>query len=121
MARLLVHVEGETEESFVNELLAGHLYTCGYELVSGRMMISARRPARSWSAISVTPEVTAGSSPCGANPPFPVDRVGASRVGAPRRAGSGWVFGAKSRPGNGDLSSAASRPGRERATTLKLV
>lgn len=42
MARLLVHVEGETEESFVNELLAEHLYTYGYELVSARLVGNAR-------------------------------------------------------------------------------
>jgi hypothetical protein len=42
MARLLVHVEGETEESFVNELLAEHLCTCGYELVSARLVGNAR-------------------------------------------------------------------------------
>ena len=27
MSRLLIHVEGETEETFVNELIAPHLYT----------------------------------------------------------------------------------------------
>lgn len=42
MARLLVHVEGETEETFVNEVLAGHLYACGYELVSARLVGNAR-------------------------------------------------------------------------------
>ena len=31
MARLLIHVEGETEETFVNDLLADHLYNFGYE------------------------------------------------------------------------------------------
>jgi hypothetical protein len=42
MARLLVHVEGQTEESFVNELLAGHLCACGYESVSARLVGNAR-------------------------------------------------------------------------------
>ena len=30
MTRLLIHVEGETEEAFVNEVLGPHLYSCGY-------------------------------------------------------------------------------------------
>ncbi len=42
MARLLIHVEGETEEVFVNELLADHLNNFGYELVSARLIGNAR-------------------------------------------------------------------------------
>jgi len=42
MARLLIHVEGETEETFVNELLADHLYNYGYEIVSARIIGNAR-------------------------------------------------------------------------------
>jgi hypothetical protein len=42
MARLLIHVEGETEETFVNELLADHLYNHGYEIVSARLLGNAR-------------------------------------------------------------------------------
>ena len=42
MARLLIHVEGETEETFVNDLLADHLYNFGYELVSARILGNAR-------------------------------------------------------------------------------
>jgi hypothetical protein len=42
MARLLVHVEGETEETFVNELLAPHLYQFGYTRVAARLMGNAR-------------------------------------------------------------------------------
>jgi hypothetical protein len=42
MTRLLVHVEGETEESFVNEVLAPHLYACGYESVGARLVGNAR-------------------------------------------------------------------------------
>jgi Domain of unknown function (DUF4276) len=42
MSRLLVHVEGETEESFVNEHLAVHLYTLGYESVSARLVGNSR-------------------------------------------------------------------------------
>jgi hypothetical protein len=34
MARLLIHVEGQTEESFVNEVLRGHLVSKGYDAVS---------------------------------------------------------------------------------------
>lgn len=42
MARLLVHVEGQTEEDFVNQLLRGHLVTKGYESVSARIVGNAR-------------------------------------------------------------------------------
>jgi len=42
MARLLIHVEGETEEAFVNELLADHLRGFGYEIVSARLIGNAR-------------------------------------------------------------------------------
>ena len=42
MARLLVHVEGQTEEAFVNKLLAGHLLGKGYEVVSARILGNAR-------------------------------------------------------------------------------
>ena len=37
MTRLLIHVEGPTEEVFVNEVLASHLYGCGYTKVSARI------------------------------------------------------------------------------------
>lgn len=56
MPRLLIHVEGETEESFVNEILAGHLYACGYEIVSARLVGNARLREkrggiRAWSTV----------------------------------------------------------------------
>lgn len=56
MARLLVHVEGETEESFVNEILAGHLHAFGYTKVSARLVGNARQRdrrggIRAWSSI----------------------------------------------------------------------
>ena len=40
--RLLVHVEGETEETFVKEVLAPHLYGAGYSSVAARKIGSAR-------------------------------------------------------------------------------
>ncbi len=46
MARLLVQVEGETEESFVNEVLAPHLYDHGYTSVSARLLGNARQRRR---------------------------------------------------------------------------
>lgn len=46
MARLLVHVEGQTEEQFVNELLAAHLYASGYDRVSARIIGNARQRQR---------------------------------------------------------------------------
>ena len=56
MTRLLVHVEGETEEAFVNEVLASHLYGCGYTKVSARLVGNARQRdrrggIRAWSAV----------------------------------------------------------------------
>lgn len=43
MARLIVHVEGVTEERFVNEVLANHLFAYGWELVAARRMGSGRK------------------------------------------------------------------------------
>lgn len=56
MSRLLIHVEGATEETFVNEILAPHLYNFGYSKVSARLLGNARMRARrggikSWSAV----------------------------------------------------------------------
>ena len=56
MTRLLIHVEGETEEAFVNEVLASHLYECGYTKVSARLVGNARQRdrrggIRAWSAV----------------------------------------------------------------------
>lgn len=60
MSRLLIHVEGETEETFVDEVLAPHLYNFGYSLVSARLLGNARMRAKrggikSW--ISVRDEI----------------------------------------------------------------
>lgn len=54
--RLLVHVEGQTEEGFVNELLRNHLMAVGYETVSARIVGNARLRRmrggiRPWSAV----------------------------------------------------------------------
>ncbi len=46
MAGLLVHVEAETEETFVNEILGGHLVAQGYESVSARLLGNARQRFR---------------------------------------------------------------------------
>lgn len=43
MARVLIHVEGQTEETFVNEIVAPHLYNYGYEKVSARLLGNARQ------------------------------------------------------------------------------
>jgi hypothetical protein len=56
MARLLIHVEGETEEMFVNEVLAPHLYNVGWEVVSARIVGNARLRERrggikAWSVV----------------------------------------------------------------------
>lgn len=56
MSRLLVHVEGQTEETFVAEVLAPHLYARGYQSVSARLLGNSRQRthrggARAWSAV----------------------------------------------------------------------
>lgn len=56
MARMLVHVEGETEEAFVNEVLRSHLIRQGYTIVSARIVGNARQRdrrggIRAWSAV----------------------------------------------------------------------
>ncbi|WP_165232773.1 DUF4276 family protein [Aquisphaera insulae] len=42
MARICILVEGETEETFVRELLAGHLITSGFHSASAKLMGNAR-------------------------------------------------------------------------------
>lgn len=44
--RLLIHVEGQTEETFVNEVLRPHLSTRGFVSVSARLMGNARQHDR---------------------------------------------------------------------------
>lgn len=56
MPRLLVHVEGQTEEGFVNNVLAPHLYRTGYTSVSARLVGNARQRRRrggikAWEAV----------------------------------------------------------------------
>ena len=46
MTRLLVHVEGETEEDFVNQVLAPNLYRCGFSKVSARLIGRGRQRDR---------------------------------------------------------------------------
>ena len=55
-SRLFVLVEGQTEETFVNEVLAPHLYQCGFVAVSARLMGNARQRnrrggVRGWSEV----------------------------------------------------------------------
>ena len=56
MTRLLIHVEGQTEETFVNRVLAPHLYRRGYESVGARLIGNARLRnkrggIRAWSSV----------------------------------------------------------------------
>ncbi len=46
MRRLLILVEGETEETFVNEVLAPHLFVRGYSRVDSKLMGNARLRSR---------------------------------------------------------------------------
>ena len=43
MTRILVHVEGPTEEGFVREILAEHLQQCGYAQVGARTLGEAQQ------------------------------------------------------------------------------
>ena len=56
MRRLLVHVEGPTEETFVNNVLCPHLGCRGYSSVTAKLMGNARRRShrgggRSWKSV----------------------------------------------------------------------
>jgi hypothetical protein len=46
MARLLIHVEGQTEEAFVNEVLRDHLVYQGFESVGARIVGNSRLKRR---------------------------------------------------------------------------
>ena len=46
MTRILIHVEGQTEETFVNEVLGPHLYDHGYLSIGARLMGNARQRGR---------------------------------------------------------------------------
>ena len=46
VSRILVHVEGQTEESFVNTVLAPHLSNFGYTSVRPRLLGNARQRSR---------------------------------------------------------------------------
>ncbi|BAC89783.1 DUF4276 family protein [Gloeobacter violaceus] len=56
MSRLLVHVEGQTEETFVNEILGPHLLSHGYTSISARLLGNSRNRLRrggirAWQAV----------------------------------------------------------------------
>jgi len=58
MARVLIHVEGETEETFVKNVLAPYLYGYGYTQVSARLLGNARQRdrrggIRGWDSVRV--------------------------------------------------------------------
>lgn len=46
MPRLLIHVEGQTEEDFANEVLRDHLVNSGYKSVSARIVGNSRLKRR---------------------------------------------------------------------------
>ncbi len=56
MTRLFIHVEGQTEETFVNAVLGPHLSGHGYSVVGARLLGNARQRSRrggvrSWPAV----------------------------------------------------------------------
>jgi Domain of unknown function (DUF4276) len=42
VTRLLIHVEGQTEETFVNEVLRPHLFSLGFSVVGARLLGNSR-------------------------------------------------------------------------------
>ena len=46
MSRILVHVEGQTEEDFVNSVLGPHLVSVGYSTVSARLIGNVRQRSK---------------------------------------------------------------------------
>lgn len=46
MSRLLIHVEGQTEETFVNSILAPHLHEYGFTKIGARLLGNARARER---------------------------------------------------------------------------
>lgn len=54
-SRLLVHVEGQTEETFVNEVLRDHLVARGYHFVGARIVGNARQRGgiRPWLSVRI--------------------------------------------------------------------
>ena len=60
MLRILILVEGETEETFVNAVLAPHLFTRGFAAVSAKLMGNARLRSRR-GGVRGWPEVQAGN------------------------------------------------------------
>ena len=52
MTRLIVHVEGPTEETFVNEVLSEHLYQSGLTVVSARIIGKLRARSRRGGIVS---------------------------------------------------------------------
>lgn len=56
MTRVLIHVKGQTEENFVNQIIVPHLYDYGYEKISARLLGNTRQRdhrggIRAWSAV----------------------------------------------------------------------
>jgi hypothetical protein len=101
MARLLVHVEGETEETFVNEVLTPHLHRHGYEKVAARLVGNARLRERrggirAWTSVKAD-IIRHLKEDAGASATTLVDYYG-----LPRTGDKGW-------------------PGRDRAASLPFA
>ena len=97
MARLLVHVEGETEETFVNEVLRPHLLQRGYTNVGARIVGNARQRDRRggikpWPAVRGDIIKHLKGDP-GCLSTTMVDYYGLPRSGAPAWPGRGAASG----------------------------
>jgi len=98
MARLLVHVEGQTEEAFVNELLRDYLLAKGYDAVSARIVGNAR--LRNRGGIKPWPSVRRDIVSHLKEDPTCIATTMVDYYALPQKAGAAW-------------------PGRAKATALK--
>jgi hypothetical protein len=98
MPRLLIHVEGQTEEGFVNEVLRDHLVAKGYHAVEARIIGNARLRQRR-GGIRAWPSVKADIVRHLKEDPGCVATTLVDYYGLPQGEGRAW-------------------PGRAKATTL---
>ena len=101
MARLLVHVEGQTEEDFVNEVLRAHLVMKGYHSVEARIVGNARLRERR-GGIRAWPSVRTDIINHLSEDPGCIATTMVDYYGLPQNGPRGW-------------------PGRERSLTMKTA
>ena len=96
MTRLLIHVEGPTEEKFVSEALAPHLYAVGYTDVSARMLGKQRQRGRR-GGIRPWPEARQRIINCLREDPGQFASTMVDYYGLPQNGPAGWPGRAQAR------------------------